>query len=236
MTEEGSILVTGFLGAGKSRVCAGLRACGIAAIEADGLTTGAAEVARHALRGVVAVADGANLERQIADPVIAPLVRAQLAGADLVAVSRTDAVGDGPMDLARGLTDAPVVAAPFGQIDAASLPRQQAGSIASMDLREGWVTWSYRGGATLSVAHAEALLEERPNGVYRIAGVVRTGTGGLEVEVIGRARQTTPAAAPEETVLRALGPSGVFRQAAMDALFSEKVADSMTASGLYSYR
>ncbi len=233
----GIIKVTGFLGAGKSALAERLRAAlpGCEIVEAGG---GDAPVA--APGPVVAVADAANLSGCLGDALIGPLVGAQLRAAGLVVLSRTDLVpATAALDALAGVTGAPVVEAPPGD-----LPAGLAARIAALPVEPdgeptapvAFAEWRYAGPATIREDALEALLQKRPPGLYRLSGQVRTGKGGIEVEAVGRLRQTRPIPEPAETVLVAIGPRARFRPDRMALAFSDAVASASWLSGLFGHR
>lgn len=239
----GTITVAGFLGAGKSALAARLREAlpGRAIVEAGGGDLPAAEGATGA---VVAVADAANLPGCLGDALVGPLVAAQLRAAGLVVLSRTDLVPAGPaLDALAGVTDAPVVEAPPGDLPAGLVERIGALGGAQNPCPAGppaapvrFAEWRYAGPATIREPALEALLEARPPGLYRLSGRVRSGKIGFEVEAVGRLRQTRPILQPAETLLVAIGPHARFRPDRMALAFSDAVASAGWLSGLFGHR
>ena len=221
------IEVTGFLGAGKTRVVAALRDAGIAAQELDG------RIAPDGLVPALAVADAVNLAAQLEDPVIGPLVRAQIRAAGQIVISRGDVVQAQPARaLVKDLTSAPIADAPSTATDGAAVsPVFQA-----MDLTDRFAEWSYDGPAQIRAAQLDDLLARRPAGIYRMAGVVLTDKGPVEIQIAGRVRQTIGHAQADETRLRAIGLKSQFNVAEMDLLFGEEVAAASAAAGRFSYR
>ena len=238
----GTITVAGFLGAGKSALAARLREAlpGRAVVEAGGGDLPSAGAAGP----VVAVADAANLPGCLGDTLVGPLVAAQLRAAGLVVLSRTDLVPAGPaLDALAGVTDAPVVEAPPGDLPAGLAERigalggaQNPGPAGPPAAPVRFAEWRYAGPATIRAPALEALLERRPPGLYRLSGLVRGGNGGFEVETVGRLRQTRPIPQPAETVLLAVGPRGRFRPDRMALAFSDAVATAGWLSGLFGHR
>lgn len=235
MTEP--ILVTGFLGAGKSALAARLRAAlpERQILEADGR----AVPDSLGLGSVVAVADAANLPACLADALVGPLVAAQIRAAGMVLVCRTDLVPAAPaLDALAGLTGAPAVETAPGP-----LPPGLAERIAALRPRPpnlavvvDFAEWQYAGPAKLTEKSVERLLANRPEGLYRLSGVVRCGRLGVEVEVAGRLRQTRPVPLPGESSLRAVGPAKRFRPDQMALRFSEAAADRGWLAGLFGHR
>lgn len=238
------IFVTGFLGAGKTTLAQHLRSqpgvADLRVIEVDGLKTREAianEFAGHPVRAVIAVADTVNFTKMVEDRLAGPLITAQISAADAVVVTRSDATDPQPtLDALSGLTDRPVLVAPHGDINLADVPTHAGISGPNIDLTAKFEAWNYLGPASLNSEQAEALLERRPKGIYRIWGQVKTDTGGLDLQLIGRARQITKIDSPPETRLHALGPKADFRRFEMDGVFSTYAAASAHLSGLFGHR
>lgn len=241
------IIVTGFLGAGKTalteHLVGKLGTDPIDILEVNGLTTAAKKISdisndpTRRVHSVIALADAANLPGMIEDHIAGPLIAAQIASADAVVITRSDVTEATPTQEAIAkLTDGPVIIAPHAQIAPADLPQHADTSVPDIDLTPEFETWDYTGPATLQSDQAEALLERRPKGVYRIAGQVKTDQGGLDLQLIGRARQITKIDRPTETRLHALGPKANFRRFEMDSVFSTYAAASAHLSGLLGHR
>ena len=238
MTAE-AVIVTGFLGAGKSCVVRGIQALGHDAREMPGLQAPGATMGGQSAR-VIAVVDGANAKRHLSDPLIAPLVTRQIASAGLVIVSRGDLAGvSDVVSEVSAMTSAPVVDVVQGAIETtqidALMPQALADPQPEDDLTEAFETWHYSGPVTLRQDHAELLVAERPDGIERVAGIVRTKNGGVELQVAGRLRQTLDVARPAQTELSVIWPKGTVRRSDMDLWFTEAVVDSGHRRGLFGY-
>lgn len=230
------ILVTGFLGAGKSTLVSHLREIlGVVAEEMDGLS----DPATCQPAPMICAADAVNIARWLDDPLCAPLVRQQITCAGLVVLLRSDLVDPTTaQETLAALTKEPVVTTPFGVVTAHTLsnlvPRPRSEQVG--DLTSDFAEWSYVGSAILQSGLLETVLERRPKGIYRLSGVVRTPEGGLEVDTVGRSRQTKLVERPADTELRARGPKTLFNPTDMDIRFAEAVSDSISQSGAFSYR
>ena len=157
-----------------------------------------------------------------------------------MALSRTDVVPAAPALAAlAGVTRAPVVETPPGALPAglaariAALPVAPAGPATPS---VAFAEWRYAGPATIREAALDGLLGKRPPGLYRLTGQVRTGKGGIEVESVGRLRQTRAIPQPDETWIVALGPRARFRPDRMALAFSDAVAAGGWLSGLFGHR
>lgn len=230
-----AIVVTGFLGAGKSALADRVRACldePVEEVDGRAVPPGGCPA--------VAVADAANLAACLDDTVIGPLVEAQIGAAGLVVLTRTDIVDAAPaMAALARITDAPVVEVPPGPLPeglAARLGDLPPGPPARSAAPVAFAEWRYAGPAGLGEKALEALLAGRPGGLYRLSGRVRSGRAGIEVEVAGRLRQTRAVPAPAETALVAIGPKARFRPDEMALRFSEAVAAGGWLAGLFGHR
>lgn len=238
-----AILVTGFLGAGKSALVARLRAAlpEREVLEGDGSAVVDADAARGP---IVAVADAANLGDCLGDPLVGPLVSAQIRTAGLVVLTRTDLVPAAPARAAlAGLGEMQVV-----EVGPGDLPPGLARRIASLPPAPPgppgptatppvpMAEWRYTGRAEVPETALEALLADRPEGLYRLSGTVRCGRHGVEVEVVGRLRQTRPVPTPAETSLAAVGIRARFRPNRMALRFSDAVAARGWLTGLFGHR
>lgn len=233
-----TITVTGFFGAGKSALAGRLRAV---LPDHEIVETGGGDVPWEPSGPVIAVADAANLSVCLGDTLLGPLVSAQIASAGLVALCRTDLVPGGPALAALStVTDAPVVETPPGALPDGLGERlaalEAAPALSAAPARVAFAEWRYAGPATIREPALEALLEKRPPGLYRLWGRVRTGKGGVEVQTVGRLRQTLPIDEPEETMLVAIGPRARLRPDRMGHAFSEAVAAGGWLSGLFGHR
>ncbi len=233
------ILVTGFLGAGKSSLVRHAQdLLDAKLVELCGLvdpTTAAGQETP-----IVAAVDAINLGACLDDPLAGPLVKRQIQSAGLIVLTRTDAVDPSPALAAlRALTDAEITDAPFGEVSADLLVSIQPWTLpegTAVDVSGDYAEWTYAGPAILTENEAERLLENRPKGIYRLSGVARTREGGLDLQVTGRTRQITSIPNPGETVLRAVGPASRFKPMQMDMSFATAASASAHLSGMFSHR
>ena len=231
------LLVCGFLGAGKSAVLSRLGEAGIHATELDGLTAPSSGYAGQQA-AVIAVMDCANFAWLIEDGLTGPLIRRQIEAAGLVVLSRADLADPEPVRNWLASEGATPVVEPSEVADAAAemTTTVMGPSVQDDDLRASFERWSYHGPARLSFARAESLVEQRPKGVLRLAGCIRTDTAGMEVQITGRVRQTLKTTQPEGTELTAIWPKGSTRSSTLDNWFAEAVADSAHRMGMFGYR
>ncbi|MEM6621606.1 MAG: hypothetical protein AAF674_05210 [Pseudomonadota bacterium] len=226
-----AVQVTGYLGAGKSTLAAHLSAEGLVTNEVPALMAPAAGTP------VIAVVDAANLITCLADPLVAPLIRAQVTGAGLVVVSRGDIIDAGPaVSVAKELTTCPVLKAPMGQVEPAHADSLSISTTATpMDLTDQFARWDYEGPAKLRPEALEQLMAERPAGTYRMWGTALTTKGTVAVEIAGQVRQTA-STDDAETRLSAVGPRNVFRPENMALAFAEAASKSAFMAGMFGHR
>lgn len=159
---------------------------------ADPVRIANAAIAEPEMRygGIVTVVDAGNFDALMSDAQIGPQIAGQVQPADIVVVSKTDAVADalrrqvtgmgvpviicandpGPVtDLVLSGACEPLMAKPVGQGHAA------------------YVSWSYQGDLRLDRARIDSLLRTRPDALFRLKGMIATtDRGGLQLQVVGR--------------------------------------------------
>ncbi|MEM1299337.1 MAG: hypothetical protein AAGH68_08645 [Pseudomonadota bacterium] len=234
------ILVCGFLGAGKSTMSARLRELGHEAEEVDGLLAPSV-MASDQHRRVITVVDCANAKQHLEDPELGSLLRRQIEAAGLIALSRGDLSDPAPVHaMVEAIADCPVIDAPHGALSASDLDGLAASELNALspadDLTAKFGTLEYRGGAIFRVEQAERLIANRPNGIERMTGILRTESGGMEVQLAGRMRQTQDVTLPAQTELVVRWRRAETAQAQIDLWFAEAVADSGHRRGLFGYR
>ena len=171
---------------------------------------------------VLAAADG--VQRMARDRYVGGDVLRQLAGADLVILSRSDLVRPGTiehvMQWLDSVTDAPVIDAPLGDVDTdvvlgarvTSSSRMSRSSPSSADDRyERWA-WNARG--PVAQRSLDAFLRELPPGLLRLKGVVEVRSGDSTkatlVQVVGTTVSQTAVADMGFTGVEAIGVRDVF--------------------------
>lgn len=172
--------------------------------------------------GIVTVADAANIAALTDDPMIGAQIAGQLEVADLVALTKEDIGGDVTAML-RGLTKAPIVAAPMGALDPMLVlgptTPQTPGSGHAHNHGADYAQWSAKGGVVDREA-LKAFLMAPPKGLYRFKGVFRftDGTCG-EAHIVGSTHALISAKA-DETAAVAIGVSDEFDADAMARIWA----------------
>lgn len=236
-----TILITGYPGAGKSRLAGRLSEfAGLRAAEAAGLETTEDAAARLAstcppIKTVICVADAVNLLATLETDHSGAFAHAQIAAADLVAITRGDVVEVTDVaDRVTTITPAPVIDA--REITVEMLTEITAQAQASHVAPPKATEWSYNGPAQIRDRDVDRVLEGRPSGLYRLSGELRTDKGGLAVDIVGRARETRRIDDPGETRLSALSPGCIADRRSIELWFMDAVASSTHLMGGFSYR
>lgn len=156
--------------------------------------------------GIVTLIDGLNIGARLDDPLTAPQISQQIRAADMLLLTKTDAI---PAELNRRLTDlggrAPTHPgdAPLSQLlfDIIPLPRSP-GPVP----HPAYTRWHHASDTILDRAALGDKLASRPDGLYRLKGLIRTNDGGYQVHAVGQHVQArrTPT---DRTTLVALGPA-----------------------------
>lgn len=157
--------------------------------------------------GIITLVDGQNGSDLLRDEMLAPQVSQQIVAADLVLVSKIDAlhkelsellqeIGARTPTLIEDVSLAPLI------FDIAALPKGRASST-----HLGYTTWHHQSNVALDRRALGDKLAARPEGLYRMKGSVLTSRGAYELHVVGRHVDARPSQATE-TQLVALGPMG----------------------------
>ena len=194
-------------------------------IEASGIADPAriAEVSRTepdlSYAGIVTVVDGLNFPDLIKDAQIAPQLKAQVAVADLVLVSKTVGTPDLTDSLAR--IGAPRVLP--AETDLGPLLWDFSGE--APRVAEGhahFTKWSHESDASYEQEALAAKLRNRPKGLYRVKGFLRGEDGmGWQVQVVGKSVELVRIDQPARSVLVGIGPTGQLQSAQIDAWWQD---------------
>lgn len=157
--------------------------------------------------GIVTVVDGLNADTLLQDEEIAPQVLQQIRAADLVLVSKCEAID---ADLADQLKAAgartPTVldGAPVSDLLFDVVPLPKGRSVAA---HPAYATWQHQSRDVLDRRALGDKLASRPDGLYRMKGYVLTTGGAYELHIVGRHVEARHCDA-DETLLVGLGPAG----------------------------
>jgi G3E family GTPase len=158
-----------------------------------------------ALDAVVVLADAATIRDQVVDPYVGETVVAQLEAADLVVLTKRDLVENRDEVAARAAVaayaDAPVVTDP---VAFEALMASSAGPARSSPPPEGHATHLTRTAAgvrPVTRAELQQFVDDRPDGVVRVKGVVRLidEDEPVVVQVVGRRVEIVPASTRQAT-------------------------------------
>lgn len=157
--------------------------------------------------GIITLVDGQNGASLLEDDLIAPQVVQQITAADLVLVTKTetpDPVFESRLNAlaARNLmrmTDDPLAPLLF---DLVPLPRGKL----HVAPHPAYASWQHDSDRVVDRRAMGTMLENRPDGLYRLKGFVQTDDGPYEVHVVGRYVHARRAQA-DRTVLVGLGPA-----------------------------
>ncbi len=181
-------------------------------IEASGIADPAA-IANAAIAepdlsyaGIVSLVDAGNIDSLLTDDLIAPQVIQQITAADMVLITKTDAPDSALVERLVSMgARAPTLAgdAPLTELlfDIVPLPRGR-----TIAPHPAYASWQHDSDMVLDRAAMGDKLNNRPEGLYRLKGFVRTNDGGYEVHVVGRYVQARRVQT-DRTQLVALGPA-----------------------------
>ncbi len=167
--------------------------------------------------GVVVLADVTTVAMRASDKYVGTEVRRQLAGADLVLVTKLD-VSAAP-DVAavrRWVTEAsggaPQLEVVDGVVPADVILGVRPGAImpgtGRLDHDDRYSTWSWTSDQPASLATVEAMIASLPDSIMRLKGFVRLDDGNtVIVQVVGRWAEIRPTAAADRSQLVAIGLS-----------------------------
>jgi len=186
---------------------------------------------------IVTVVDAVNMIACLQNSTHSEVIRAQLLASDCVVLARGDVID--PADARAAVAE--IASSPILEAQPAALSLAEvlgAGKSPRTGLSErpidrsgDYAIWTYRGPGVMTPEAAEAFLRDRPKATYRINGRVKTSAGGMDLQLVGRARQTTRIAPPDETVIIAAGTKPGFNSRDMDWAFSEAMIASSYAMG-----
>lgn len=176
--------------------------------------------------GVIVLAAVDSIRRQLVDKYVGGEVRRQLAGADLVVLTKADLASPDEFDSAITSIDTATVAQTIGGTE---VPVDVVLGLRPTDLVDAgpddqaghddrYVRWEWTGGI-IETVRLEELLGQLPVGLLRLKGWIVTEEGGRLVQGVGRTASSTPTAAtPAGCRLVAIG---VRQQLDVDALTAQ---------------
>lgn len=175
--------------------------------------------------GVIVLAAADSIRRQLVDKYVGGEVHRQLAGADLIVLTKTDLCTVAEREAACTAIESIAGSAP---VDGADVPvdvvlglrppeRLDAARAAHADQ---YVRWSWIGGV-IPAANVNDLLADLPPGLLRLKGWIDTGDQHVLVQVVGRTTSAEPGvSAVPGSRLEAIAVSGGFDTDAFTARFN----------------
>jgi len=169
------------------------------------------------LGSVVVLVDAEQVHTQAEDRFVGTTVVRQIAGADLVVISKADLVDAGQIESVRRFVaelnhGALVVEASRGAVDAdvlygPTVERESRAAPAGHVHLAQHESWSLRWARVLERAELDALLDELPDGIVRAKGIVwcadpRLGERPWLVQAVGKRRSVVPWADRTDTSSR----------------------------------
>ena len=148
--------------------------------------------------GVIVLAAADTIRRQLVDKYVGGEVQRQLAGADLVVLTKSDLCAAADRDKAivtvRGITSAEMIIGNDAPIDVVLGLRPaglaDAASLDPDDHDDRYVRWAWTGGI-ISAERLEELLGELPEGLLRLKGWIATEADDRLVQAVGRTATAT---------------------------------------------
>ena len=177
--------------------------------------------------GVIVLAAAGTIRRQLVDKYVGGEVQRQLAGADLVVLTKTDlgAAADRDKTIAtvRGITGAEMIIGNDVPIDVVLGLRPTDLAVAASpdpdDHDDRYVRWAWTG-AMIRAERLEELLGELPEGLLRLKGWVGTDAGDRLVQAVGRTATATIVSSERPgSRLEAIGLRGQLDVDALTELF-----------------
>ncbi|KIN61099.1 Cobalamin synthesis protein, P47K [Sulfitobacter noctilucae] len=182
-------------------------------IEASGIadpkSIANAAIAEPDLRyaGIVTLVDALNIETLIADRLVGPQVRQQIAAADMVVQTKRDARMP-KLDDAFAKFDLPLPQIlPEYALGLLMLGRIEPSPQTTPVGHPAYTTWHCHEDRLLDHGQLLTALDNRPAGLYRLKGFVRTDQGHFELHIVGQHADLRPVMSRPEPAIVALGPA-----------------------------
>jgi G3E family GTPase len=178
--------------------------------------------------GVVVLAAADSVRRQARDRFVGGEVLRQLAGADLIVLTKTDLCGAGELDdMGRWLDEAsggaPMVSVVDGDAPVDLVlgvrPAGERDTVIDERHTDRYVTWTWSPGVAVGRQTLDRLLAGLPAGVLRMKGsVLLTDGTAVVVDVVGRRAERRVTEMATRTQLVAIGVRGVLEPSDLDLL------------------
>ena len=178
--------------------------------------------------GVVVLAAADSIRRQLVDKYVGGEVERQLAGADLIVLTKADLCSGSEREAACTVIESIARSAPVDGSDVPvdvvlGLRPSERLDMASAAHDDRYIRWSWIGGV-IPAAHVDSLLADLPLGLLRLKGWIDTGEQQLLVQVVGPTTSAAPSASGVEgSRLEAIAVSGDFDPHALTARFDAAV-------------
>ncbi len=189
---------------------------------ADPVRIANAAIAEPEMRygGIVTVVDADNFNDLLADAQIGPQIAGQVQPADIVVVTKADAVAE-PMRAQLKDMGVPVVISSGDRGLMADLVLSGATeplmAKAVGHAHPGYVSWSYQGPVQIGREQLDALLRNRPDALFRLKGMIATkDRGSLLLQVVGRNVDIRRLPQAQQTQLVAIGLSNRISRAEIE--------------------
>ena len=172
--------------------------------------------------GIVTLVDAINIRGLLDDTLVAPQVKAQIVGADLVVQTKSDVRDPSIEALFDRLAMPPPVILPPKTTTLLTLGSVQMAPDATASVGHlDYTRWHHRSDVTFPLSTLRAALSDAPKGLLRLKGFLRTDAGGLEVHVVGRTIDLSPCPQPDENLLVGLGPKDRISAETVEAWWSD---------------
>lgn len=167
--------------------------------------------------GIVTLVDALNILPLLEDALIAPQVHQQIAVADLVLQTKRDS-RDPDIDRAFAHHGLPMPQhLPGAAIGALMLDTAPPDEPPTHVPHPAYTRWHHRGTQVLDHDRLVAGLQHRPDGLFRLKGIVLTTKGTFEIHAVGRHSEIKEAMQSPQTVVVGLGLQASLELAEVDA-------------------
>jgi G3E family GTPase len=179
--------------------------------------------------GIVTLVDAGNFDTLISDPQIGPQIVGQVQPADVVVVSKTDAVPDALRQRLTGMGVPVVQCANAGGPITDLILSAATEPLMAKAVGQGhasYVSWSYQGPLKLDRSQIDHLLRTRPDALFRLKGTIATtDRGGLLLQVVGRNVDMQRCGDDVATQLVGIGLSARLSRSGIDDWWRENTSE-----------